>query len=145
MVKKSLVLLFLFSFAICLIGYSDDLATAAKKEKARREALAKEGKKGKTYTDADLERLRPKTETTPEPVYINTADIEEKEISPLDKQIADLKQERDRVSKELDETRAAIAKSSYHSTNIGSLYQTARQQEERLKELDKQIADLEKQ
>lgn len=57
MKKLLLVMVILTGFVVS--GYSEDLAEVAKKEKARREALAKEGKKpNKVYTNKDIPNIQ---------------------------------------------------------------------------------------
>lgn len=57
MKKVLLVMAILIGFVVA--GYSEDLAEVAKKEKARREALKKEGKKPeKVYTNKDIPNLK---------------------------------------------------------------------------------------
>src|ERR1041385_2803352 len=56
--KKLLMISFVAMLAFVFAAAAEDLGELAKKEKARREALAKEGKKAKTLTNADVGNIK---------------------------------------------------------------------------------------
>jgi hypothetical protein len=55
---KTFALVFCLIFLGVAVATAEDLGALAKKEKERREALAKEGKKSKTFTNADIQDLK---------------------------------------------------------------------------------------
>jgi hypothetical protein len=56
--KRITLLVLLFSFSFVFAVVSDDLGELSKKEKARREALDKSGKKAKVFTNDDIDKLK---------------------------------------------------------------------------------------
>jgi hypothetical protein len=56
--KRITLLVLLFSFSFVFAVMSEDLGELAKKEKARRDALDKSGKKAKVFTNDDIDKLK---------------------------------------------------------------------------------------
>ena len=133
--------------------YAEDLGELAKKEKARREALAKEGKKGKVLTNKDIKDIKsslgieshtpvaeePTEKTTDEP-----ATAVQEAVDQSNAQLEDLKRQKAELTREVQEASDAIQQSGARSTNTGEQYREKRLKEEELKKVEEQIEELEK-
>lgn len=153
----SITLLFLL-ISISPTGASD-LAEAAKKEKARREALKKEGKEATVLTNADVANIKSNlgievtesakpAEEPPDYLAPYAEDSQAEEPSAeeknakIDKDIKSRKEEIDEINQEIEERRANINEAGTQSANIGSQYRSMRESEELIQELEKDIDDL---
>ena len=169
--KRLLILSFVALFAFVLAAAADDLAEVAKKEKARREALEKQGKKAKTLTNADVANIKSQlaiqstsnTQTEPaaeatgsnqsqtqQTEQLSVSDQRKLEIAQkqqeIEQQITDLEKQKEATQQQIDDARNAVNSAGiYHSANPGNQYQTINAQEQKLQELDKQIDALKKQ
>ena len=153
---KYLITLFVLFCFISIVG-ATDLAELAKKEKARREALAKQGKKPKTLTNADVANLKSplgievkksgevagKTPAEQAQSESASSSAEEKN-KDIEEQIKKYREEIEKLKKETEEQRSgAAAGGGSHSVNIGTQYGTIRESEELVEDLEQDIADLE--
>jgi hypothetical protein len=145
---------------------AEDLGELAKKEKERREALAKQGKKGKTFTNADVKDLKAtlaievtQTQTAPAETETSTTSdaststssqtapapaaktpVEQSATNP---QIQQLQQQKTDLEAQIKQNRQRINDAGLlHSRGAGNLYKEIREAEARLQEIDKQIRDL---
>jgi len=172
--KKLLMISFVAMLAFVFAAATEDLGELAKKEKARREALEREGKKAKTLTNADVGNIKsqlaiqsasstqtepaanaadanqPQTEATEKPEQLSASDQRKAEIAQkqreIDQKIADLEKQKEATQQEIDNARSAVGNAGvYHSANVGNQYQTISAQEQKLQELDKQIEALNQQ
>ncbi len=162
--------LILFSFVL-LLGFvfaaaAGDLGEAAKKEKARREELAKSGKKVTTFTNADVENLKATatyefSSESPESGETagegGTADqggaketaaeapaAETPATSDIDRQIEDLKNQREQAEQEEKAARETVGQGGlFHSHNAGNQYQTAREAEKKAEDADQKTSEAE--
>jgi hypothetical protein len=131
----------------------------AKKEKERREALRKEGKIAKVFTNQDIANLKSTLafEVTrgPEPEG-EEADTEgsDSTLPPVTAQVdeqaqADEEEERLRAEREALEQQARDAQETinrgggYHTRNIGSQYKAKREAESRIREIDDELENEE--
>jgi predicted RNase H-like nuclease (RuvC/YqgF family) len=139
----------LFAVAVC----AEDLGELAKKEKARREALAKEGKKGKVLTNKDVKDIKSTlgieshTPVVEEPAEKSTdepAAAVQEAVDQSNAQLEDLKQQKAELTREVQEASDAIQQSGARSTNTGEQYREKRLKEEELKKVEEQIEELEK-
>jgi len=172
--KRLLMISFVALFAFVVAAAADDLGELAKKEKARREALEKQGKKGKTLTNADVSNIKSQlaiesssntqtaanTQTEPaadatdsnqpqsQPLTVKDQqrlEIEQRQ-QELEQKVADLEKQKEATQQQIDDARNAVGNAGvYHSANVGNQYQTVSAQEQKLQELDKQIDALRKQ
>ncbi len=161
-----LLLLFVFGFAFAVSG-QQNLGELAKKEKARREALEKSGKKVKVLTNDDVANLKSQlaiesgsseaegstaeegSTYTPPQEGQDYVPEPEPEPAPVDqtaerqKQISDLENQRDQAQKESDDARGTVgAGGLYHTRNTGDQYRKAREAEKKIEELNKKLEDL---
>jgi hypothetical protein len=165
--KRVTLLVLLFSFSIAFAVMSADLGELAKKEKARREAIDKSGKKAKVFTNEDIGNLKsqlamegataegestPVEETdssytppqegadyvpAPEPVQQPTNPAEDRQ-----KQIRELEEQKEELEKQAKEAKDTVGSGGlWHSRNTGDQYKKAREAEEKLEKLDQKIDD----
>jgi cob(I)alamin adenosyltransferase len=139
----------LFAGAVC----AEDLGELAKKEKARREALAKEGKKGKVLTNKDVRDIKsslgieshtPVVEDPVEKSKDEPAAAIQKAVDQSNSQLEELKQQKAELTREVQEASDAIQQSGARSANTGEQYREKRLKEEDLKKVEQQIEELEK-
>jgi hypothetical protein len=161
----------LFAVGIAFTVLSEDLGELAKKEKARREAIDKAGKKAKVFTNEDIGRLKSQTaiESTPaegtaaapsqdtSDTSYYTPPVEGQEyVSPEEpvqqadpaaerkKQLQELEDKREELEQQAKEARDNVgAGGLWHSRNTGDQYRTAREAEANATKVEKQIDDLE--
>ena len=154
--KRLFCLLFVFGFVFAICS-AQDLGELAKKEKARREAIAKTGKKSKTLTNADIPNIKSdlaikqtapatgETEATEATASEPATETESEsavstETSADDQKLEQMKKEKEQAEQEAKEARDQIGKSGlFNSQNIGSQYQKAREAEKKAEELEKKI------
>lgn len=147
---------FIVLFAVVSFAGSENVVEVAKKEKLRRETLAREGKKSRTFTNEDIANLKSSLAMESTPASdAGEADtiVSRQQARPADQaqnrereeKIKRYKVEIEKVRKEIEEDRqSAGAGGIYHSRNIGTQYQTLRESEELLKGLEEDLAELEK-
>ena len=147
--------IFLILIAVLFAGavYAEDLGELAKKEKARREALAKEGKKGKVLTNEDVKDIKSSlgieshTPVVDEPVEKSKdepAVAVQEAVDQSNSQLEELKQQKAELTREVQEASDAIQQSGARSMNTGEQYREKRLKEEELKKVEEQIEELEK-
>lgn len=145
-------LIVLFSASL----WSEDLAEVAKKEKARREALKKQGKKATVFTNQDVKNLKSSLgietsdgvsdasgETGSGPTEPSAA--LERAISDSSGKLNELKKQKAELIREIQDTSDSIQQSGVHARNTGEQYRQKRLKEEELKKVEEQIEELEKQ
>ena len=147
--------IFLVLIAALFAGavYAEDLGEVAKKEKARREALAKEGKKGKVLTNKDIKDIKsslgiesntPVVEEPAEKSKEEPAAAVEQAVDQSNSQLEELKEQKAELTREVQEASDAIQQRGARSTNTGEQYREKRLKEEELKKVEEQIEELEK-
>ena len=165
--KKLLVVLVLLIAGTVFAQQTQNLGELAKKEKARREALEKQGKKGKVYTKEDLERVKDKLgieisgatspgEGAPEEQAAEPFDSEafteqlkaqaakEQERADLETQLADLQTRKEDLQNKIDDNNTRTA-NGILSVNPAQTLQENSQLDSQMKDLDRQIQDLQQQ
>lgn len=159
--KKIGLLLFVFVFGFMMTAHAEDLGALAKKEKARREAIEKQGKKAKTLTNADVANIKSKlayengasddaAPTAPSDETAADATDQQSpasaELAAQDQKLRDLQSEREHLQQQIDQAKQAVAQGGvFHSANVGSQYQAAGEAQQKMQEVDKQIDEVKKQ
>jgi cytochrome c556 len=163
--KKILMLIIIGMLAVGF-AYSQSLADAAKKEKARREQFQKEGKKSKIVTTEDIEKAKAKsgevettaasTETAATPSSESnkseakpdsSSDIDtsgEAEKQRIIQQIDTLKSDIEQLKKQRDAEDAKLT-GGVQTYNPGEIYKNIRNFNDQIKNKEDQISDLERQ
>ena len=148
-----LILAVAFVFTATTVGAKEDLGELAKKEKARREAIKKQGKEAKVLTNDDVANIKsdiaivgseetPGTDTgvTFEPT--ETGGV----TTDYDQQLRQLQEERDALKAQIDVDKGLLTGGTgMMSSNYGNQMQTVRGAEEKLAELDKKIQEVQEQ
>jgi hypothetical protein len=159
-----LLVLFAFGFAFLASAQAKNLGELAKKEKARREALEKSGKKAKVLTNEDVEKIKSQLgmvsgssegeegqatgedSTYTPPVEGEDYVPDQQPEQPVDpnaehkKQIEDLQNQKDEAQKKADEARATVgAGGLWHSHATGNQYKTAGEAEKKVDDIDNRI------
>jgi hypothetical protein len=161
-----LLVLFIFGFAFLAAAQHPDLGELAKKEKARREALEKAGKKVKVLTNEDVGKIKSQLGMVSgnaepqegEPVatedssyappvegedYVPDQQPEQPPVDPNaehQKHIDQLENQKDEAQKTADDARANVgAGGLYHSRNTGDQYKKAAEAEKKVEHLEDQI------
>ena len=160
-----LLVLFVFGFAFLASAQQKNLGEIAKKEKERREALEKSGKKVKVLTNEDVGKLKsqlgmvsgstegeegqPAAEDSSYTPPVEGEDYvpdQQPEQQPVDpnaehkKQIEELENQKDEAQKKADDARATVgAGGLWHSHNTGDQYRIAGEAEKKAEELDQRI------
>jgi hypothetical protein len=160
-----LLVLFVFGFAFLASAQQKSLGEIAKKEKERREALEKSGKKVKVLTNEDVGKLKsqlgmvsgstegeegqpaPEDSSYTPPVegedYVPDQQPEQQPVDPNaehKKQIEELENQKDEAQKKADDARATVgAGGLWHSHNTGDQYRIAGEAEKKVEELDQRI------
>jgi hypothetical protein len=167
--KSKLLFLLIFLFTCSVVFAGESLGELAKKEKAKREALSKQGKEAKVYTNDDIKGVKKDTgiqstgEEMEEPAEGQEEESTEAEStaaeseeygydysSEADQQVnnqelQDLRDQREAAQKELDDARKAIgAGGLFHTRNVGDQFHIATEAERKLQEIDRRIKELEK-
>ena len=150
---------FLFSFLILFASaiWSEDLSEVAKREKARREALKKQGKKATVLTNEDVKNIKSSLgiETDSPPVedaasVPSTSPSEpaaavQEAINISRGELEALKRQKAELTNEIQTSSDSIQQGGVHSSNIGQQYKEKRLKEEELKKIEEKIEELEKQ
>jgi hypothetical protein len=163
--KRITLLVLLFSFSIAFAVMSEDLGELAKKEKARREAIDKSGKKAKVFTNEDIGNLKgqlamestedesastEETDTSYTPPqegaeYVPAPEPEPQPTNPAEekqKQLRELEQQKEDLEKQAKEAKDTVgAGGLWHSRNTGDQYRKAREAEQKAERLDQKIDD----
>ena len=165
--KRITLLVLLFSFSFVFAVMSEDLGELAKKEKERREALDKTGKKAKVFTNEDIDNLKSdiavqatppegEAENTPAEDSTYTPPQEGAEYVPdpepqkepgdpvadRQREIRELEEQREELERTIDEARDTVGSGGlYHTRNTGDQYKTAREAESKLEKIDRQIEE----
>jgi hypothetical protein len=143
-------LVLLFSASI----WAEDLGEVAKKEKARREALKKQGKKATVLTNKDVENIKSSLgieSSSANPDYSAGSTPSEpavaidQAITDSNAQLDELKRQRAELTREVQDTSDSIQQSGVNSRNTGEQYRQKRLKEEELRKVEEQIEALEKQ
>ena len=145
--KKVLFVSFVFLFAATLWG--ETVAEVAAREKARRDALAKEGKKATVLTNKDVPNIKSSLgiestggEQSGEPFTGDTTEAIQQATENSTAELQELKQKREDLNGKLQEVSDSIEQGTY-ATNIGNRYEEKRVTEEELANLDAQIKAME--
>ena len=126
--KRILLLAFLIALGFTLALSAEDLGALAKKEKARREALAKEGKKAKVLTNQDVADIKSDLAYQSSGTETPASEVNPSEQPPaqsaVDDQIKQLQDEREQLQQKAQEGRDTIGKGGlFHTHNVGTQYQ----------------------
>lgn len=162
--KKWILFLFILLLGFVFTAAAENLGEVAKKEKARREELAKSGKKVTTFTNADVDNLKSTAtyefsgespdsgETTsqgetgeqPPAQEIVTSGTETSGTSDVDIEIEELNRQKEQAEQEEEAARETIGQGGlFHTHNAGNQYQTAREAEKKAEEADQKAAETE--
>jgi predicted RNase H-like nuclease (RuvC/YqgF family) len=149
--KKMFFVLITVLFAVSV--WAEDLGELAKKEKARREALAKEGKKGKVLTNKDVKDIKsslgieshtPVVEEPEQKSKEEPAAAVQEAVDQSNAELEELKQQKAELTQQVQEASDAIQQSGARSTNTGEQYREKRLKEEELRKVEEKIEELEK-
>jgi len=135
---------------IVLLGWvccaqASALADLANREKARREALHREGKIAKTFTNADIVNLKSvlAMEVRDESGEIMEWIPPKEEAAPQqqsNEETEKLKQEREEFEQKAENAQQAINQGGgYYTRNIGNQYREKREAEQRMHEIDDKL------
>ena len=147
--KKVFWVLILVLFSVTV--WAEDLGELAKKEKARREELKKQGKKAQVLTNEDVKSIKSSlgiessgvtSDTSGQAQGEPSAALEEA-ISDSSSQLDALKKQKGELIREIQDTSDSIQQSGVHSRNLGEQYKQKRLAEEELKKVEEQIETLE--
>lgn len=159
-----LLVLFFFGFAFLASAEQKNLGEVAKKEKERREAIEKSGKKVKVLTNEDVDNIKSQLgmvsgssegeegqATGDDSTYTPPVEGEDyipaqQPEQPVDpnaehkKQIEELENQKDEAQKKADDARATVgAGGLWHSHATGNQYGIAGEAEKKAEELDNRI------
>lgn len=153
--------LFFFSFLFLFVSFvwSEDLSEVAKREKARREALKKQGKKATVLTNEDVKNIKsslgiesntPVVEDESAASEGSTGPVEpaaavQEAIDQSNAGLEELKRQKAELTKEIQSTSDSMQQSGVHSSNIGQQYREKRLKEEELRKVEEKIEQLERQ
>ncbi|HEY7162419.1 MAG TPA: hypothetical protein VH815_14225 [Acidobacteriota bacterium] len=163
-----LLMLLVFGFTFVAKAEQPNLGELAKKEKARREALEKSGKKSKVLTNEDVDKIKSQlgvisgsegeegqqaaegdSSYTPPVEGEDYVPDQQPEQTPPD-QNAELQRQREEIQKQIDEHQKAAddaranvgAGGLWHSHNTGDQYRKAGEAEKKVDELTQQHEKL---
>ncbi len=163
--KKLAIFVSITLFAIGMMVEATEVADAAKKERARREAIQKQGKPARVFTNQDVANLKStlgmEVRVEPEP-----EGIKEKTLPGIDTSLGDEverpkkpeppKQQVNEEAEKLKEERAALEQQAkdaqqtinqgggFHTRNIGTQYKLKREAEDRIRKIDEKLEEEEK-
>ena len=162
--RKTAILFLALLLTAAFSVSATDVVEAAKKERARREALKKEGRASKTFTNQDISELKstlafesttpaepteaaqpssqittiPAVEPAPEPA------VAEDRQNENDEEVQKLKDEREALEQQARDADQTIQQGGgYHTRNIGSQFKAKREAEARIREIDDELAKKE--
>lgn len=149
--KKTCIFLLVILIGGVNLLHASAVADAAKRERARRAALHIDSKKVKVFTNADIENLKSNL------AFSYTTQPSEEEEAPAPEQAAQsqddqqkneereaLKQEREELQRRAQEARTTINQGGgYFTRNIGNQYQTMREANQRIHEIDEKLSKSE--
>jgi chromosome segregation ATPase len=149
--KNILLVLFVILFAGTL--WSESVTEVAKKEKARREAIAKQGKKAKVLTNKDVANIKSSlgiestgaagTESNVDPTAEPAVQAIQQATDEADSGLEELMQQRDELTGKVQELSETINQGGAQASNIGERYKEKRVTEEELENVEKQIQAIE--
>ena len=149
-------------FVVVMIADATEVADVAKKERARREAIQKQGKPAKVFTNQDIANLKStlgfEVTTQPEELEVKTLPGIDTSLGdePVKAKKAEPKPQRNEEEEKLKEERAALEQQAkdaqqtidqgggYHTRNIGNQYKLKREAESRIREIDEKLKEDEK-
>jgi hypothetical protein len=149
-------------FAVVMIADATEVADVAKKERERREAIQKQGKPAKVFTNQDIVNLKSTLgfEVTAQPEEPEVKTLPGIDTSLGDEPVKAKKEEpaqqRNEEEEKLKEERAALEQQAkdaqqtidqgggYHTRNIGTQYKLKREAESRIREIDDKLKEDEK-
>jgi hypothetical protein len=161
--KKIALFAFITLLAVAWTAQSTEVADVAKKERERREAIQKQGKPAKVFTNQDIANLKatlgfevnaeepeqPKETTLPgidtslgdEPVKAK----KEEKPPERNEEAEKLKEERAALEQQAKDAQQTINQGGgYHTRNIGNQYKQKREAESRIREIDQKLKEEEK-
>lgn len=162
---KRLAFFVFITLAIGIIVEATEVADAAKKERARREAIQKQGKPAKVLTNQDVANLKAtlgmevRVEQEPEGVKEKTlpgidtslGDEVQKPKKPeppkqeVNEEAEKLKEERQTLEQQAKDAQQTINQGGgFHTRNIGNQYKLKREAESRIREIDDKLQKEEK-
>jgi hypothetical protein len=159
--KKLALFAFMAVFVVAMIAEATEVVEVAKKEKARREAIQKQGKPAKVFTNQDIGNLKAtlgfEVRTEPEQIKdttlprIDTSAGEVEQPKPAqpkqeqnNEEVEKLKQEREAMEQQAKDAQQTINQGGgYHTRNIGTQYKLKREAETRIREIDKELEEKE--
>lgn len=162
--KKIAFFAFITMLAVAWLAQATEVADVAKKERERREAIQKQGKPAKVFTNQDIANIKSTLgfEVTAEPEQpqvktlpgIDTSLGDEpatakKEPPPEQQQVNEeeekLKEERATLEQQAKDAQQTINQGGgYHTRNIGTQYKLKREAESRIREIDQKLEEEEK-
>jgi len=148
--KKLLFVLFILVFTGTL--WCESVTEVAKKEKARREALAKQGKKATVLTNKDVANIKsslgiestsPVTEQSGDGSTADVTEAIQQATQDSNADLEELKQRREELTGKVQELSDSMGQGAGQASNIGERYQQKRLTEEELQKVDEQIQAIE--
>jgi hypothetical protein len=162
--KKIAFFALITMLAVAWFAQATEVADVAKKERERREAIQKQGKQSKVFTNQDIANIKSTLgfEVTAEPEQpqektlpgIDTSLGDEpekakKEPPPQQQQVNEetekLKEERATLEQQAKDAQQTINQGGgYHTHNIGNQYKLKREAEARIREIDQELEEEDK-
>jgi len=160
--KKLAFFAFITLFAVAIIAEATEVADVAKKERARREAIQKQGKPAKVFTNQDVANLKA---TLGFEVSVEPEQVKEKTLPGIDTSLGDepekpkqeaqqeqaneeaekLKEERQALEQQAKDAQQTINQGGgFHTRNIGTQYKLKREAETRIREIDEKLKEEDK-
>ena len=143
---------FVVAFVLVSVGSASDLAEVSKKEKSRREALAKQGVKSKVLTNADVSNLKSTLamESTGSQEIVAETPVPSDDLPPDEVGKQEEEEKAEKYREEIEKTKQELAErrkqaeagGPYRSRNIGSQYRSIREDEELLEGLEEDLEQL---
>ena len=159
--KKLAVLGFLVLFGFAFSLQASEVADAAKKEKARRNAIEKQRNPAKTFTNADVANIKSQLSYEVKTEEASTSDIDSRleslteatntaarelgqkvEREQESAQAQELKEEREELEQTAKDAQETINEGGgYFTRNIGNQFKDKREAEEKIREIDKKLSE----
>ena len=146
------------------IAFAEDLGELAKKEKERREELARKGVKARVLTNQDIPNIKARLaiepssiegetaeeavsdETTAAEQEVEAAVAEETTEPSVDQQLQEVGNQKQELEQKAKDARDTVGRGGLFQTrNVGDQYRTMRESQEKIKALDKQEQELKEQ
>ncbi|MCI0413469.1 hypothetical protein L0222_11820 [bacterium] len=160
--KKLAAFALITLFAAVMIAEATEVADVAKKERARREAIQKQGKTAKVFTNQDIANLKStlafEARTEPEGVKETTlpgidtsagddvAQPKKKEPpqQQANEEIEKLREEREALEQQAKDAQQTINQGGgFFTRNLGNQYKQKREAESRIREIDQKLKEEE--